>query len=271
MAPVIQCFALTVTPAATASLLLNFEIVATVLLAFLVFHEPADKKTGLALILIFAGSILLGWNGESTLGFSLGALGIILSRVFLGHGQQLHGAYLGLLPGSDRAVQGDLWREHCRDPRDRARGAPTRGRSDRPCPFYRILLLWVSGSSSLSWPCGTWVRHGQGRSIRQPPFIGCIASLFIFSDALGSQFWLAVPLFVAGALIVIREQWKLGYTAGAGNETAGNPLGKERQHNPDAAERKKVRVDCVLRPDIPAALVFFLGSTQLVDGKLRVT
>jgi hypothetical protein len=30
----------------------------------------------------------------------------------------------------------------------------------------------------------------------------------IFAEPLGSQFWIALPLFVIGALIVILEQWK---------------------------------------------------------------
>ena len=80
----IQCFALVITPAATAALLLNFEIVSTVLLAFWVFHEPVDKKMGLALVLIFAGSILLGWNSDSAIGISLGAFGIIRPDFFWG-------------------------------------------------------------------------------------------------------------------------------------------------------------------------------------------
>jgi drug/metabolite transporter (DMT)-like permease len=40
IAPLLQFTCLTDTPAAPASLLLNFEIVATVLIAYLVFHEP---------------------------------------------------------------------------------------------------------------------------------------------------------------------------------------------------------------------------------------
>ncbi len=225
-APFTQCFALTVTPVATAALLLNFEIVATVLLAFRVFHEPADKMTGLALILIFAGSIILGWNGESTLGISLGALGIILSGFFWGidnncmahitaYSPDLIGLYKVIFGGSIAAILVIVLGE--------------------PLPGADLIALALfTGFFSFGFGLILFIvalrdlgAARAGAIYSAAPFIGCIASLFIFSDALGSQFWLAVPIFVAGALIVIREQWKLGYTAGAGNETAGNPLGKE--------------------------------------------
>ena len=213
-------------PGKNCGLLLNFEIVATVLLAFRVFHQPADKMTGLALILIFAGSIILGWNGESTLGISLGALGIILSGFFWGidnncmahitaYSPDLIGLYKVIFGGSIAAILVIVLGE--------------------PLPGADLIALALfTGFFSFGFGLILFIvalrdlgAARAGAIFSAAPFIGCIASLFIFSDALGSQFWLAVPLFVAGALIVIREQWKLGDTAGAGNETAGNPLGKE--------------------------------------------
>lgn len=223
VAPVTQCFALTVTPAATAALLLNFEIVATVLLAFWVFHEPADKMMGLALILIFAGSILLGWNGESALGISLGALGIILSGFFWGidnncmahitaYPPELIGLYKVIFGGSNAAVLVIVLGE--------------------PLPGADLIgLALLTGFFSFGFGLILFIvalrdmgAARAGAIYAAAPFIGCIASLFIFSDPLGSQFWLAIPLFAAGALIVIHEQWKLGYPVGAGDETAGNLL-----------------------------------------------
>jgi drug/metabolite transporter (DMT)-like permease len=220
VAPVTQCFALTITPAATAALLLNFEIVATVLLAFRVFHEPADKMTGLALLLIFAGSIFLGWNGESVLGISLGALGIILSGLFWGidnncmahitaYPPELISLYKVIFGGSIAAVLVIVL------------GEPLPGAD-------LIALALLTGFFSFGFGLILFIvalrdmgAARAGAIYAAAPFIGCIVSLFIFSDPLGSQFWLAVPLFAAGALIVIREQWKLGCPAGAGDEVAG--------------------------------------------------
>lgn len=209
VAPATQCFALTVTPAATAALLLNFEIVATVLLAFWVFHEPADKRIAFALVLIFAGSILLGWNGGSVLGISLGALGIILSGLFWGvdnncmahitaYSPELIGLYKVIFGGSIAAVLVLVLGE--------------------PLPGINLILLaLLTGFFSFGFGLILFIvalrdmgAARAGAIYSAAPFIGCIASLFIFSDTLGSQFWLAVPLFAAGALIVIHEQWILG-------------------------------------------------------------
>jgi len=212
VAPVTQCFALTITPAATAALLLNFEIVATVLLAFWIFHEPADKRIGFALILIFAGSILLGWNGESAFGVSLGALGIILSGFFWGvdnncmahitaYSPALIGLYKVISGGSIAAVLVIVLGE----------SLPGTG---------LIVLALLTGFFSFGFGLILFIvalrdmgAVRAGAIYSAAPFIGCIASLFIFSDTLGSQFWLALPLFAAGALIVIHEQWNLGRSA----------------------------------------------------------
>lgn len=222
IAPVTQCFALTVTPAATAALLLNFEIVATVLLAFLVFHEPADKRIGFALVLIFAGAILLGWNGESAIGISLGAFGIILSGFFWGvdnncmahitaYSPDLIGLCKVIFGGSLAAVLVFVL------------GEPFPGTG-------LIILALLTGFFSFGFGLILFIvalrdmgAARAGAIYSAAPFIGCIASLVIFSDTLGSQFWLALPLFAAGALIVIHEQWILGCPA-----TVNDPPGKER-------------------------------------------
>jgi len=220
VAPVTQCFALTITPAATAALLLNFEIVATVLLAFWVFHEPADKMIGLALLLIFAGSIILGWNGEGALGISLGALGIILSGFFWGvdnncmahitaYPPELIGMYKVIFGGSIAAVLVIVLGE--------------------PIPAANLILLaLLTGFFSFGFGLILFIvalrdmgAARAGAIYAAAPFIGCIVSLFIFSDPLGNQFWLAVPLFAAGALIVIREQWKLDCYVSSGILPAG--------------------------------------------------
>ena len=219
VAPVIQCFALTITPAATAALLLNFEIVATVLLAFFVFREPADKKIGLALILIFAGSILLGWDGESTLGFSLGAFGIILSGFFWGVDNNCM-AHISAYPPGLIALCKVIFGGSIAAVLVIVLGEPLPG-------IDLIVLAILTGFFSFGFGLILFIvalrdmgAARAGAIYAAAPFIGCIASLFVFSDPLGSQFWLAIPLFVAGALIVIHEQWKLDKDARTGNAPA---------------------------------------------------
>ena len=58
-APIILLFSLRQTPASTASLLLNFEGVATTAIAVLVFREAVSKKALWAVICVAIASILL--------------------------------------------------------------------------------------------------------------------------------------------------------------------------------------------------------------------
>lgn len=84
IAPIILLYSLDTTPAATASLLLNFESVATTILAALIFREAVSRRAWWAIMVITAASILLSLNINSTWGMSLGALGILAACFFWG-------------------------------------------------------------------------------------------------------------------------------------------------------------------------------------------
>jgi drug/metabolite transporter (DMT)-like permease/membrane protein DedA with SNARE-associated domain len=83
-APIVLMFSLRDTPAATASLLLNFEMVATTLIAALVFKEAIGRRVWWAIAAITVAGIILSWNGGSEWGFSLGALGVISACILWG-------------------------------------------------------------------------------------------------------------------------------------------------------------------------------------------
>lgn len=83
-APIVLLFSLRETPGATASLLLNFEGVATTLLAALIFKESIGRRSGLAILLITLAGILLSTNLNQEWGLSIGALGILTACLFWG-------------------------------------------------------------------------------------------------------------------------------------------------------------------------------------------
>ncbi len=76
-APITLLVSLQHTPAATASLLLSFEGVATTFIAFFAFNESISRRAWGAIVLMTLASILLSLNPSAAWGFSLGALGII--------------------------------------------------------------------------------------------------------------------------------------------------------------------------------------------------
>lgn len=73
-APILMMFGLTHTNAANASLLNNFEIVATSLIAFFVFREELSKRLTVAILLVTLASIILGFEGNGSFRFNDGSL-----------------------------------------------------------------------------------------------------------------------------------------------------------------------------------------------------
>jgi len=61
LGPILLLYGLARTSAASTSLLLNLEAVLTALLAWLVFHENADRRIVLGMALIVAGGVVLAW------------------------------------------------------------------------------------------------------------------------------------------------------------------------------------------------------------------
>lgn len=72
------------TVAANASLLVNFEIVATASFAWLLFHENIGRRLGIAIALICLSSILLTWEGSDSLSFTPASLLIIAACALWG-------------------------------------------------------------------------------------------------------------------------------------------------------------------------------------------
>ena len=78
-APIFLMIGLTKTAAANASLLNNFEIVATALIALLLFREKISRRMWWAIGLVTLSSIVLSLEGTDSLRFSLGSLFVLLA------------------------------------------------------------------------------------------------------------------------------------------------------------------------------------------------
>ncbi|KPU42239.1 EamA-like transporter family protein [Oxobacter pfennigii] len=76
-APILLMLGLTMTTPANASLLNNFEIVSTSLIALLVFKEAIGKRMWIAISLITISSIILSFEDISSFSFSLGSIFVV--------------------------------------------------------------------------------------------------------------------------------------------------------------------------------------------------
>ena len=204
-APIVLMFSLRNTPASTASLLLNFEGVATTLIAFLVFKEAIGRRAWAAILAITLGSIFLSANFTGGWGLSLGALGILLACVLWGvdnnFTRNISGkdplaivAWKGLLAGSvsfflalflGNALPAWL-------------------------TILAILLIgWVCYGFSTMLFIQSMRKLGAARTsalYATAPLAGVILSIFIFREFPSVLFLLAGVLMIGGAFLLINEQ-----------------------------------------------------------------
>ncbi|MCC6778219.1 MAG: EamA family transporter [Hyphomicrobiales bacterium] len=75
--PLLLMIGLTQTDAATASLLLTLEGVATAFIAWFIFHENFDRRIALGMGLLMAGAIILAWSGAPSIRAVVGPLAIV--------------------------------------------------------------------------------------------------------------------------------------------------------------------------------------------------
>lgn len=83
-APIFLMLGITFTSSASVSLLNNFEIVATSLIALAFFKESVSKRLWFAIALVTVASIILGFEGEQSISFNLGSLFVIAACVCWG-------------------------------------------------------------------------------------------------------------------------------------------------------------------------------------------
>jgi drug/metabolite transporter (DMT)-like permease len=204
IAPAIQFSALTITPASTASLLLNFEIIATAGIAWGIFHERVSRKLVLAIILILSGSVVLSIDKSPVWGFSLGALGIICSCVFWG----LDNNMMGKVPLKDPYAVVML--------KGLAGGCILLIASLflTPLPGLElIIVIMLTGFSTFGLGLVLLITSlrslGAARTgayFATAPFVGVFSSLFLFHETPGLQLLISLPLFATGVIFLISEQ-----------------------------------------------------------------
>ncbi|MGB4659060.1 MAG: DMT family transporter [Mobilitalea sp.] len=84
LAPILLMAGLARTTAANASLLNNFEIVATSLIAFIIFKEVISKRLWIAIFLVTASCMLLSFEDIGSFSFSYGSLFVLVACICWG-------------------------------------------------------------------------------------------------------------------------------------------------------------------------------------------
>lgn len=204
LAPVLLMFGLTATPAATASLLLNVEAVATALLAAAFFHEGIGRRVLGGIGLITTAGMVLSFDPTGDLGLSLGALGVVGACALWGLDNNCARQISAKDPFAIGTIKG-LFAGTVSLGLAFALGNPLP-------PLSTALTVLFLGAFCYGISMVTFLlalRHlGASRTagiFGMAPFIGVGISLLIAPEIPDWQFFVALPIMAIGALLIARE------------------------------------------------------------------
>jgi len=204
-APVVLMFSLRVTPAATASLLFNFETVATTLIAALVFREAVGRRVWWAIILVTVASILLSLNIDGQWGISAGALGVLTACALWG----IDNNFTRNISAKDPLAIVTI----------KSLGAGGFSLAlaillKNPLPGLPATLgAMLLGCFSYGFSIVLFIRAmrclGAARASAMfavAPFIGVLISLLVLRETPGTLFFISLPFMAAGVALLISEE-----------------------------------------------------------------
>lgn len=204
-APILLLLGLKTTTASSASLLYNFEIVATAVIALLVFRENVGKRLWIAIIIITVSSMILSVSDIRSLSFSPGAILVLLGCISWGLENNvtrklsikdpLHVALIkGFGAGTGALVvallaNGLVW--------------------DAIYVIAGLVLGFFAYGISVFLYITAQRSLGAARTSSYyavAPFIGAILSFILFSDQITIAFAIAFLLMIIGVLFAISEK-----------------------------------------------------------------
>jgi drug/metabolite transporter (DMT)-like permease len=204
-APITLLFSLRSTPAATASLLLGFEGVATTLIAYIAFRESISRRAWWAIGLITIAGILLSINLTAEWGFSLGSLGIIAACILWG----IDNNFTRNISAKDPLIIVII--------KGLGAGGFSLGMAmilRNTFPAWHVIagaLVLGSLSYGASIVLFIYAMRGLGAArtstlFSTAPIAGIILSLMLFREIPSWLFLIALPLMLIGTLYLVKEQ-----------------------------------------------------------------
>lgn len=203
-APVLLMYGLRLTSPANASLLNNFEIVATSVIALVIFRERISRRLWLGILTVMAASALLSLEDMSSLSFSTGSLMVLGACVCWGfennctrmmsHADPLEIVVIkGLGSGAGAMLVALLSRE----------SLPAWG-------LIPLVMLLGFVSYGLSVYFYVYAQRSLGAAKTGAydaiaPFAGVAISFLIFRENPGLRFFIALPLMLLGTWLTASE------------------------------------------------------------------
>lgn len=207
LAPFLLMSGLNLTTSANASLLLNFEMIATVLISFLFFHEAIGKRMLWSIGIITLAGILLSLDfpDDSTWNFSVGSLLILAACGCWGlennctrNMSAKSPAEIVILKGFGSGVTALAIAFFMRSP------LPNHGMGI----FYAFLLGFIAYGLSIFFYVKAQRHLGAARTsayYAAAPFLGVVLSWTILREVPSWNFMAASAFMILGVVLAIRE------------------------------------------------------------------
>jgi drug/metabolite transporter (DMT)-like permease len=210
-APIVLMFSLRSTPATTASLLLNFEGVATSVIAAIMFREALGSRIWIAVALVTAASVILSWDLTDRLRFSIGAIGIIGACVLWGLDNNVTRHISAKDPLTITIAKGI------------SAGIISLGVAlalgNRLPSLGYIALAVVLGFFAYGLSIVFFISAMRGLGAARTsayfgtaPFIGAFLSFIVFKQLPDVLFLCAVPIMLAGVICLLNEKHEHAHT-----------------------------------------------------------
>ena len=204
IAPILLMFGLLDSASSNASLLNNFEIVCTSLIALFIFKEQISKKMWIAIILITISSFVLSFNDITTFKLSWGAIYVLLATLCWGlennctrnlANKNVYSVVTikGIFSGLGSLIVALVLKEQFPD-------------------FIYIVLAMILGFIAYGLSIFFYIlAQGEiGASKTSAyysvaPFIGALLSFIILKESLSITYFIGLLIMIIGTIIVIKD------------------------------------------------------------------
>lgn len=210
-APILLMLGLEYTNAANASLLNNFEIAATALIAFFAFREVLTKRLMLAIILVTAASITLSFEGIESFQFNTGSLLVLGAACCWG----LENNCTRML-STKSSVQITTIKGICSGAGSLLIALITGERIPAVKWVLAVMLLgFVAYGLSINFYIKAQKELGAAKTSAYyslAPFLGVAFGIVLLGERPGVQFYAGLVIMVAATVLLIKDTISLQHT-----------------------------------------------------------
>ncbi len=202
LAPILLMTGLFMTTSSNAALLNNFEIVATSIIALVVFKEAISRKLWVGIILVIIASFILSFEDMSSLKFSWGSIFILLATIAWGFENNCTRmisnksvfeivTIKGIFSGTGSVLIAFLI-----------------GQNLPPARYVLAVLLigFISYGLGIFFYVKAQATLGAAKTSAYyaiAPFVGVLLSVLILGDSLTLKYFVALAVMIPGSIIIV--------------------------------------------------------------------